>query len=466
MSLTQRPLFPLIPQADPAEEARRLHREGGLVPVRLPGDVAAWAAVEHTTAQLVLGHPDLTKDAAYWPDLVSGRVPDHWELIAVIRGAGMLHAGGDDHRRLRKLASSAFTRAPIAALEGRITEITGQLLDELAAADPREPVDLRERFAYRLPVRVICEVLGVPDSAVAGLRGAFERLVTPQEEGAEDIRVAQAEIHRSLTALIAAKRAEPGDDLTSALIQARDDGDRLSEEELVETLFLILIAGHETTLNLITNAVHALLRHPDMLATVRATAVKEGPGGGCPRAHRASHDAPSEADADAGSGGGDTGHAGTGRADAEDTGAADTGAGDDDVWTALVDETLRYSSPVRHALMRYAVKDVDIAGVRVARGEPVLAGLYAAGRDPGRHTDPDTFDLARPTRRDHLAFGHGAHYCLGARLARLEARIALKALFTRYPDLEAATAPGRLASLSVQGADALPVRLNAGRARD
>ncbi|WP_206506138.1 cytochrome P450 family protein [Streptomyces chrestomyceticus] len=446
MSLTHRPLFPLVPQADPAEEARQLHTEGGLVPVRLPGDVAAWAAVDHTTAQLVLGHPELTKDAAYWPDLASGRVPDHWELIAVIRGAGMLHAGGDDHRRLRKLASSAFTRAPIAALEGRITEIAGQLLDDLAAADPREPVDLRDRYAYRLPVRVICEVLGVPDTAVSGLRGAFERLVTPQEDGAEDIRVAQAEIHRSLTALIAAKRAAPGDDLTSALIQARDDGDRLSEEELVETLFLILIAGHETTLNLISSAVHALLEHPDKLAYVRDAARNGDGGGACPFAH-GGRGARTEVGADDGSA----------VTEADDA--------DDDIWTALVDETLRYSSPVRHALMRYAVEDVDIAGVRVSRGEPVLAGLFAAGRDPGRHTDPDVFDPARPTRRDHLAFGHGAHYCLGARLARLEARIALKALFTRYPDLEAAAAPERLASISVQGVRTLPVRLNAGRPR-
>ncbi|MEU7598732.1 cytochrome P450 [Streptomyces sp. NPDC039022] len=162
----------------------------------------------------------------------------------------------------------------------------------------------------------------------------------------------------------------------------------------------------------------------------------------------------------------DDGSTGAGTADSG-TGPADAGADDtdDDVWTALVDETLRFSSPVRHALMRYAVEDVDIAGVRVARGEPVLAGLYAAGRDPGRHTDPDVFDPARPTRRDHLAFGHGAHYCLGARLARLEARIALKALFTRYPDLEAAGTPERLASISVQGVRALPVRLNAGRPR-
>lgn len=459
MSLTHRPLFPLVPQADPAKEARQLHAEGGLVPVRLPGDVAAWAAVDHPTARLVLGHPELTKDAAHWPDLVSGRVPDHWELIAVIRGAGMLHAGGDDHRRLRKLASSAFTRAPIAALEGRITEIAEQLLDDLAEADPREPVDLRDRFAYRLPVRVICEVLGVPDAAVSGLRSAFERLVTPQEDGAEDIRVAQAEIHRSLTALIATKRTAPGDDLTSALIQAHDDGDRLSEEELVETLFLILIAGHETTLNLISSAVHALLEHPDALANVREAARRGSGGGACPYAHGGGRGARTEVGTDDGSTGAGTADSGTGPADA---GADDT---DDDVWTALVDETLRFSSPVRHALMRYAVEDVDIAGVRVARGEPVLAGLYAAGRDPGRHTDPDVFDPARPTRRDHLAFGHGAHYCLGARLARLEARIALKALFTRYPDLEAAGTPERLASISVQGVRALPVRLNAGRPR-
>ncbi|MFF3455252.1 cytochrome P450 [Streptomyces sp. NPDC002730] len=409
MDLTQCPLFSLDPDADPAEEARQLQAQGPLVPVELPGGVAAWAATDLATAQQVLGDEQLTKDPAHWPALEDGQIPDDWELIALVRGAGMLHAGGDDHHRLRQLVSSAFTRAPIEALRPRIAEIAGELLDSLGTADPGEPVDLRERFAYPLPVRVICEVLGVPDTAVAELRHRFDRLVTPQAaaSGEADIRVAVADIYRSLTALIEIKREEPGDDLTTALIQARDDGGRLTDQELVETLFLILVAGHETTINSITNTTHALLQNPKMLAAVRD----------------ANGDAPS--------------------------------------WADVVDEGLRFCSPVRHALMRYATQDTEIAGVRVAKGDPVIASLVAAGRDPRRQERPDDFDITRPTRRDHVAFGHGAHYCLGARLAKLETEIALRTLFTRYPGLTLAVEPERLSSIPLQGLQALHAYLNA-----
>ncbi len=403
---TDLPLFTLEPHADPAEEARALQAQGPLVAVELPGGVAAWAATDLPTAQSVLAHEDLTKDPAYWPALNDGRIHDDWDLIAVVRGASMLHQGGDDHRRLRQLVSSAFTRAPIEALRPRVAEIAGELLDGLDGSGADGPVDLRELFAHPLPVRVICEVLGVPDTAVAELRHRFDRLVTPQDpaSGGTDIRTAVADITGSLAALIAAKRTVPGDDLTTALIQARDDGDALSEQELVETLFLVLIAGHETTINLITSTVHALLQNPAMLATVR-----------------------------------DGTH----------------------TWADVVEEGLRHSSPVRHALMRYAVKDTEIAGVKVAQGDPVLASLFAAGRDPRRHENPDRFDVGRTTRRDHVAFGHGAHYCLGARLARLEAEIALDTLFRRFPDLAPAGASVAIDSIPLQGFTALPVLLGA-----
>jgi 2-hydroxy-5-methyl-1-naphthoate 7-hydroxylase len=409
VDLTHRKLFSLDPNADAGDEARQLHAQGPLVPVELPGGVAAWAATDLATAKAVLGHEDLTKDPEHWPALKAGRIPDDWELIALVRGAAMLHEGGDDHRRLRQLVSSAFNRAPIEALRPRIEEIANELLDGLGSPDPGEPVDLRELFAYPLPVRVICEVLGVPDSVVSELRHRFDRLVTPQEgaTGEADIRVAVADILRSLSALIAIKRTDPGDDLTTALIRARDDGDRLSEQELVETLFLILIAGHETTINSITNTVHALLQNPAMLAIAR---------------------------------------------DADDA----------RTWAAVVEEGLRFSSPVRHALMRYAVKDTEIADVRVAEGDPVIASLVAAGRDPSRHENADDFDVTRPTSREHVAFGFGAHYCLGARLAKLETEIALAALFSRYPGLTLASDPDRISSIPLQGFEALPVHLHAG----
>ncbi|MFF3684827.1 cytochrome P450 [Streptomyces sp. NPDC002187] len=410
MDLTNATLFPLDPKADPVEEAERLRALGPLVPVELPGGVAAWTATDFATAQRIFAHEDLTKDPAQWPALADGRIPDDWELIALVRGGAMLHQGGDDHLRLRQLVSSAFARAPIEALRPRIEEIAAELLDRLDSLDPDEPVDLREQYAYPLPVRVICEVLGVPDSTVSELRHRFDRLVTPQDEasGAADIRVAVADIFSSLSALIATKRAAPGDDLTTALIQARDDGDdRLSEQELVETLFLILITGHETTINSITNTVHALLQNPAVLATAL-----------------------------------DGDSAGT--------------------WSKVAEEGIRFAPSVRHALLRYAVKDTEIAGVRVAKGDPVLASVVAAGRDPGRHENPDAFDFTRSTSRDHVAFGFGAHYCLGARLARLETEIALRALFTRYPRLTAAGDPALLASIPLNGFLAMPVRLHGG----
>ncbi|GAA3368319.1 cytochrome P450 [Streptomyces sannanensis] len=407
MDLTHCKLYRLDPAADPAEEARQLRGLGPLVPVELPGGVAAWTATDLATARRIFGHEDLTKDPAYWPALADGRVPDSWELIALVRGAGMLHQGGAEHRRLRQLVSAAFTRAPIEALRPRIMEIADELMDQLGSTD--EPVDLRERFAYPLPVRVICEVLGVPATAVSELRHRFERLVTPQEgaTGEADIRVAVADIFSTLTSLLEVKRTSPGDDLTTALIQSRDAGDRLSEQELVETLFLILIAGHETTLNSITNTVHAFLKNPASLAMALE------------------------------------------RDDAQ-------------TWGAAVDEGLRQSGPVRHALMRYAVVDVEIAGVRVAKGDPVIASLVAAGRDPGRHENAEEFDISRSAPHDHAAFGFGAHYCLGARLAKIETEIALRSLFSRYPKLALATEPERLASISTNGYQSLWVHLNGG----
>lgn len=405
--LSQCPLFSLDPQADPTEEARQLHARGSLVPVELPGGVAAWAATDHATAQEVLGHPALTKDPEHWPALRDGQIPDDWELIALVRGAAMLHAGGDDHRRLRTLVSSAFNRAPVEALRPRVAEIADELLDALPAAEPGEPVDLRELFSYPLPVRVICEVLGVPDSAVSELRHHFDRLVIPQDGASDgaDIRVAVADIFRSLAALIEIKRADPQDDLTTELIQARDQGDRLNDQELVETLFLILISGHETAINSITNTARALLQHPKMLAAIR------------------------------------------------------DGGDDAPTWADAVEEGLRRWAPVRHAILRYATKDIDIAGVRIAQGDPVVASLFAAGVDPTQHEDPEEFDVCRSTRRDHLAFAYGAHFCLGQRLAKLETEVALSALFTRYPDATLASDPDRLTSISLQGFSTLPVHL-------
>ncbi|MFB6811381.1 cytochrome P450 [Streptomyces sp. NPDC056387] len=399
--------FPLDPAADPAAEAHELLAQG--CPVRhvlLPGAVPAVAALDYETAKAVLGHPKLTKDPAHWPALTDGRIPGDWELIPLVQGAGMLHAGGEAHTRLRGLVSSAFRRASIESWRPRIEEIAATLLDQLESAAARGPVvDLRHEFAWQLPLTVVCELLGVPASAIARLRGAFDRLVTPDplDESGQGILDAQAVIAEELTQLIALKRSAPGVDLATELITARDaDDGSLTDAELLQTMFLLLIAGQETTVLLITGTVHSLLNDPQQLDAVRAGAF---------------------------------------------------------TWSDVVEEGLRHSSPVRYALMRYATEDIEIGGTAIRRGDAVIAALFAAGRDGEVHDGAHRFDLGRSTRH-HLAFGHGAHFCLGATLARLEAEVALEMLFSRFPRIGLAgdDVPS-MRSIALQGLQALPVRL-------
>jgi cytochrome P450 len=214
------------------------------------------------------------------------------------------------------------------------------------------------------------------------------------------------EMYAILADLVEAKRRAPGDDMASGLIAARDeDGSALSEAEMVDTLILMISAGHETTVNLLDYAITALLTHPDQLAAVRAG----GPAG----------------------------------------------------WAAAVEETLRWQAPVANLPLRYAVEDIEVDGVVIAKGEAILAAYAAAGRDPSVHADADRFDVTR-TSKEHLAFGYGAHFCLGAPLARLEAAVALPALFERFPGLALAVDPGDLQpveSFISNGHRTLPVTL-------
>ncbi|MGW6949177.1 cytochrome P450 family protein [Streptomyces xanthophaeus] len=403
MTLQSQDAYPIDPAADPVQEAQHVQARGcPMQAVELPGGVRAWAATDHPTVEAVLGHEDLTKDPQTWTDYRTGQIPRDWPLVPLVDGGGFLHKGGEEHARQRRLVAGAFKRSPIASLTPRIKEITGQLLDELAAVPAGTAVDIKEYFAYPVPISVICEVLGVPKTAATDLRKHFELLVRPQEDG--DLLAAQAAIHGAFTDLIAAKRKAPGADLTTSLIEACELEDALTEDELAQILFLLVIAGHETTVNLITNAVDALLRNPGQLAAVRS-------------------------------------------------GAA--------TWHDVVDETLRLASPTRWLLMRYASRDVDIAGVTISEGEPVIASVYAAHHDPQHHDAPEAFDVSRPTRRDIFSFGHGAHYCIGAILARQEAVIALEGLFNRFPNLHLAAEPQAFASIPIAGLETLPVYLTA-----
>lgn len=320
----------------------------------------------------------------------------------------MITAYGDEHSRLRKLTSRAFTARQTAALRPTIERIVSDLLDKLADTPQGQPVDLRKAFASPLPVQVICELFGVPESARDRLCRlidiTFLTEVTPEEAEATG-----RELYVALHEFIAFKRANPGDDMTSGLITTRDesDGSGLTEVELVDTLLLMISAGFETVVNLIDQAAYALLTHPEELARVRRGEV---------------------------------------------------------AWEDVVEETLRWEPPAAHVPLRYAVEDIEIGGVVIPKGEPILVALAGPGRDPEVHgEDADRFDPSRPLRREHLAFGHGVHFCLGAPLARLEATVALSALFERFPELALATPgeqPAQLPSFISNGHRELPLLLN------
>ncbi|MCX5112906.1 cytochrome P450 [Streptomyces sp. NBC_00378] len=369
-----------------ADNAMLLAR-GTVVSVVLPGDVAGAVVLGHDALREFLAHPDVAKGAHHFTELAEGRIPDGWPLRTFATVQGMTTADGDDHRRLRSLVGNAFTARRVEELRPRIATVAAELLDRVdrSAAEGDGTVDLRSRFALPLPMGVICELLGVEAEHQDRLHHLSGRVVAT-DTGPEEAMAANRELVALLGAVAVARAERPGADLTSALIAARDEGGgRLGQHELIGTLLLLIIAGHETTLNLITNAVRALCTHPEQLRLVT-----------------------------------------TGRAN----------------WADVVEETLRWDSPVSYFPFRYPTRDLTLDGTVIPQGTPVLAGYSAAGRDKAAHgPDADRFDVTRPARRTaarHLSLGHGPHYCLGAPLARMEAAIALEQLFGRFPELELA----------------------------
>ncbi|MCB5165638.1 cytochrome P450 [Streptomyces bambusae] len=380
----------------------------GPTQVELPGNVVAWSLNSNSAIRKVLTDPRVTKSARnHWPAFVNHEVPPDWELISWVAMDNMVTAYGKNHVRLRKLVGKAFTPRRTEAFRPRIEELTDQLLDALEAAPPGEVVDLRERFAYPLPARLVADLIGMEEEARAKTAKVIDAMVdttvTPEQAGAvlSGWRGAMAE-------LIAEKRARPGEDITSDLVAARDDedGSKLSEDELTDTIFAILGAGSETTINFFDNAITALLGDPKHLHLIR-----------------------------------------TGQAD----------------WDDVIDETLRVESPLAHLPLRYAAEDIEVDGVLIPKGDVILVNYSAVGRDPELHADaPGTFDLTREDK-EHLSFGFGPHYCLGAGIARLVARTGLSRLFERFPDLALATAPEDLQPLPtfiMNGHRALPVHLH------
>jgi cytochrome P450 len=295
----------------------------------------------------------------------------------------MLSKDPPDHTRLRALASQAFTPNRIRALEGRITAIVDELLDRVQA---RGEMDFIADFALPLPVTVIAELLGVPHEdqdmfhawSTELIRG-MDALSQSAERRRQSEEAALALVGY-FTDLIARRREQPRDDLISALIQARDAQDRLSEDELLATCRLLLVAGHETTVNLLGNGLLTLLRHPDQLALLKARP---------------------------------------------------------ELLPSAIEEMLRFESPVQRATFRLTNEPVTLSNGTIETGQQVSAVIAAANRDPDQFPDPDTFDIARQPNR-HVAFGLGIHFCLGAPLARAEARIGFARLLERLPNLQLA----------------------------
>ncbi|MCX4965684.1 cytochrome P450 [Streptomyces sp. NBC_00654] len=377
-------------RANPYPYYAKLRAEGPVHAIRTDQLERAWLIVGYEESRAALADARFAKD---W------RPTGHWPDGDNAISTNMLELDAPHHTRLRRLVAREFTSRRIESLRPRVEQITRELLDALPATGSG---DLIDALAFPLPMTVICELIGVPDLDRDTFRRLSNGVVSPTEEQREGDPVGAMGDY--LVELIEAKRGSPGEDLMSALIRARDEGgDRLSPDELVGMAFLLLVAGHETTVNLISNAVRALLDHPEQLALLRADL--------------------------------------------------------DGLIDGTVEETLRYDGPVETATFRFAREDVRIGPTVIPKDEPVLVALASGGRDPERFPDPDTFDIRRDTQ-GHLAFGHGVHFCLGAPLARMEARIAIRALLERCPDLARdpdAGEPEWLSGLLFRGVRRLPV---------
>ncbi|AYF77987.1 cytochrome P450 [Nocardia yunnanensis] len=391
---------------DLAGETARLRAAGPITRIDLLG-VPVWTVTDHTVARQLLTDTRLIKDIDGWKLWQDGVVTRQWPLIGMIdAGRSMFTVDGPEHRRLRIKTTQALTPRRLEELRPNIERLTKELLDDLdEAASDGAPVDLKQVFAYPLPMRVISELMGVPRDDQAMLLDWYRKffsMVTPQDERLAIIDAMDV----YFTEMVRRKTAEPGDDLTSALILADEGGDPLTEEEVVGNLKALVAAGHETTVSLILNTVRALLSRPEQLAAVRAGEVE---------------------------------------------------------WKQVIEETLRWDGPVTHLLMRFATEDITVGDTVIERGEGVVMSYRAIGRDTAVFgADADEFDITRPTAGRNISFGYGPHICPGAALARLEAAIGLPALFDRFPHLSLATPDEEIVNLPVMTQNdiaALPVRL-------
>jgi cytochrome P450 len=383
MTANPHPVFAAMRQSAAAHE----------IPIG-PG-VTGWMITRYEDVRRALTDPRLAKSpttAVMPPEMVKPGLSKH-----------MLNADPPEHTRLRKLVSMAFTPRRMEEFRPRVQAISDSLIEALSG---REVIDLIDDYAFPLPFQVICELIGVPMVDRDDFRAWSNLLLDQFAQGSPEAAQAATSMVDYIGDLVARKRAEPDDALLSGLIAASDAGDKLDDDELTSLVFLLLVAGHETTVNLIGNAMYLLLGRPDQAKALRENA---------------------------------------------------------ELIPAAVEEVLRFESPVKTATLRISVAPVEVGEVTIPPGQLVFISLLSANRDENAFSQPDELDLAR-REAQHLAFGHGIHFCLGAPLARIEAQIAVESLLRRYPEMTAETGLANVQwrpGLLLRGLVHLPVRLGA-----
>ncbi|QDY06407.1 cytochrome P450 [Micromonospora sp. HM134] len=396
--------------ADPYPEYAKLRADEPVRPVLEGKGLYGLLVTRYEDVRMLLGDPRMSKDPRNapldWQEAGRGRpLEDRTGL-----GTHLLTTDAPEHTRLRRLVSTAFTARRVEGLRGQVQQIVDGLLDEI---EPRGRVDLVTEFAFPMAITVICALLGVPVADQQMFRQwtkDFRKWTNDKDTAATDggnaRPVGLRDLLGYLTELVEKRRSEPADGLVDALIAAQDDGDRLNETELLSMMSLLLIGGFETTVNLVGNGMLALLRNPDQLALLRAKP---------------------------------------------------------ELVDSALEEMLRYDGSFETATWRFPLEPIEVAGTRIEKGYPVLLSLASANRDQAKFAGADNFDVAR-SDTGHVAFGRGAHFCLGAPLARLEGRIAFDALLRRLPNLALAVPPEQLRwqrSLTIRGLESLPVTFDA-----
>ncbi|WP_327670644.1 MULTISPECIES: cytochrome P450 [unclassified Streptomyces] len=371
----------------------------------LPSGVEAWLVTRYADARQALADQRLSKNADHHDERspAKGKTGIPGERQAELT-THLLNIDPPDHTRLRRLVSKAFTPRRVAEFAPRVQQLTDDLIDAFAA---KGEADLIHDFAFPLPIYAICDLLGVPREDQDDFREWAGMMIRHGGGPRGGVGRAVKRIRAYLVELIHRKRGDLTDDLISELIRASDHGEHLTENEVAAMCFVLLFAGFETTVNLIGNGTYALLTHPDQRERLQRSIA------------------------------------------AGETGLLATG----------IEELLRFDGPVEMATWRFAREPLTIGGQEIGVGDPVLVVLAAADRDPARFTEPDTLDLSRRDNQ-HLGYGHGIHYCLGAPLARLEGQTALATLLTRLPDLRLAAEPTDLrwrGGLIMRGLRTLPV---------